>query len=226
MTDDLEPTQDTATPTPTDPTTRVDTPATPLTPAMSTTTLTPVVATRPPRRPRSRFRWAISIAVVALIIATTAAVAAVITGRSTQATVLGYVPDNTVSYTEVRLDLPGDQRRAVGEFLSKFPGFADQSALESKLDQVLDDLRQGRHGRYADLHDRYQAVVRWRARPGARAAPARLVPQGRRRGGDGLCPGTDTAVGHRPGRRPGMVRHGHHEERRDARQSSRTTARR
>jgi hypothetical protein len=77
---------------------------------------------------------------VALIIATTAAVAAVITGKSAQATVLGYVPVNAVSYVEVRLDLPGDQRRAVGEFLSKFPGFADQSTLESKLDQVLDDL--------------------------------------------------------------------------------------
>ncbi len=43
-------------------------------------------------------------------------------------------------YGEVRLDLPGDQRRAVGEFLSKFPGFADQAALETKLDEVLDNL--------------------------------------------------------------------------------------
>jgi hypothetical protein len=140
MTDDLRPTQDSASPTPTDPTTRVETQATPLTPATPTAPLASVVATKPPRRPRSRFRWAMSIAIVALIIATTAAVAAVITGRSAQATVLGYVPDNTVSYTEVRLDLPGDQRRAVGEFLSHFPGFADQAALESKLDQVLDDL--------------------------------------------------------------------------------------
>jgi hypothetical protein len=133
MTDDLEPIQDT-TATPTDPTMRVETPTTPTTP------LTPVVPTKAPRPRRSRFRWAISIAVVALIIATTAAVAAVITGRSTDATVLGYVPDQTVSYAELRLDLPGDQRQAVGQFLSKFPGFADQAALESKLDQVLDDL--------------------------------------------------------------------------------------
>ena len=175
MTDDLRPTQDSASPTPTDPTTRVETQATPLTPTATTAPLAAVVATKPPRRPRSRFRWAISIAVVALIIATTAAVAAVITGRSADATVLGYVPDDTVSYTEVRLDLPGDQRRAVGEFLSKFPGFADQAALESKLDEVLDDLVKDGHGRRADLHDRHQAVVRWRARPrrSARSRPPR-----------------------------------------------------
>jgi len=43
-------------------------------------------------------------------------------------------------YGEVRLDLPGDQRLAVGAFLSKFPGFADQASLETKLNEVLDDL--------------------------------------------------------------------------------------
>ena len=43
-------------------------------------------------------------------------------------------------YAEVRLDLPGDQRAATGEFLSKFPGFADQAALDSKLDEVLDQV--------------------------------------------------------------------------------------
>ena len=91
------------------------------------------------RRP-NRWRWVIGIAVVALVIATSAAVAILITGRSADATVLGYVPDQTIVYGEVRMDLPGDQRRAVGEFLSKFPGFQDQAALETKLDQVLDDL--------------------------------------------------------------------------------------
>ena len=37
-------------------------------------------------------------------------------------------------------DLPGDQRQAVGKFLSHFPGFADQASLDSKLDEVLDRL--------------------------------------------------------------------------------------
>jgi hypothetical protein len=103
---------------------------------------TPVVST-PAAPPRSRARWVITIAIVAIVIAASAAVALLITGRSSNATVLGYVPSGATMYGEVRLDLPGDQRLAVGQFLSKFPGFADQAALESKLDQVLDDLVKG-----------------------------------------------------------------------------------
>ena len=85
-------------------------------------------------------RWAVSLAVVALVIVASAAVAAIITGRSSTAVVLGYVPAGTTAYAEVRLDLPGDQRAAAGAFLSKFPGFADQAALDTKLDEVLDQL--------------------------------------------------------------------------------------
>jgi hypothetical protein len=103
---------------------------------------TPVVSTAA-KPPRSRARWAITVAIVVIVIAASAAVALLITGRSSNATVLGYVPSGATMYGEVRLDLPGDQRLAVGQFLSKFPGFADQAALETKLDQVLDDLVQG-----------------------------------------------------------------------------------
>jgi hypothetical protein len=99
----------------------------------------PVVArTTPPRSGRSR--WAMAIGVIALVLATTVGVALLITGQTSPSSVIGYVPADAVMYGEVRLDLPGDQRRAVGEFLSKFPGFADQAALDTKLDQVLDDL--------------------------------------------------------------------------------------
>ena len=92
------------------------------------------------RRP-SRRRWAVALGAARarrrdhaprLVFA--------LVGRSPDATVLGYVPTGTVVYGEVRLDLPGDQRRAVGEFLSQFPGFADQAALDTKLDEVLDRL--------------------------------------------------------------------------------------
>ncbi len=99
----------------------------------------PVVAQTSPRR-SGRVRWAMAIGVIALVLATTLGVALLITGRTSTSTVIGYVPTDAVMYGEVRLDLPGDQRRAVGEFLSKFPGFADQAALDTKLDQVLDDL--------------------------------------------------------------------------------------
>jgi hypothetical protein len=103
----------------------------------------PVVPPAKAPRQGGRLRWAVSLAVVALVIIASAAVAAIITGRSSTATVLGYVPAGTTMYAEARLDLPGDQRRAAGEFLSKFPGFADQAALDPKLDQVLDDLIKG-----------------------------------------------------------------------------------
>jgi Protein of unknown function (DUF3352) len=96
----------------------------------------------PPSKPRSggRLRWAAGLAVVALVILATAAVAALVTGQTSSSTVLGYVPAGTTAYGEVRLDLPGDQRAATGAFLSKFPGFADQAALDSKLDEMLDEL--------------------------------------------------------------------------------------
>lgn len=92
------------------------------------------------RRRAGRVRWAAALAIVVLIMGTSAAVAAIITGRSAGSTVIGYAPADTTLYMEVRLDLPGDQRQAVGAFLQKFPGFKDQAALDTKLDEVLDDL--------------------------------------------------------------------------------------
>ena len=85
-------------------------------------------------------RWPIALALVALVMAASAAVAILIAGRAPDARVLGYVPDGTIMYGEARLDLPGDQRMALGSFLSRFPGFADQAALDSKLSEVLDRL--------------------------------------------------------------------------------------
>jgi len=157
MTDHLDPNSDTSR-TDVYSTAPVFTPPAPLTPgdrrsspsmadehevaSTPTAPVVPVVAAgRTPRR--GRLRWAAAVAMVAIIVGTSVAAAALITGRSSQASVLGYVPDATTMYGEIRLDLPGDQRRAAGEFLSKFPGFADQAALESKLDEVLDDLVKG-----------------------------------------------------------------------------------
>ncbi len=117
----------------------------PLTPPVYESTLAwapaqPVVKDTKPRRRRGSVRWAAALAVVVLVLGASAAVAALLVGQSPNATILGYVPDKSVMYGELRLDLPGDQRQAVGQFLSKFPGFADQAALETKLDEVLDQL--------------------------------------------------------------------------------------
>lgn len=91
----------------------------------------------------SRYRWAIALGVVALVVVGTVFAISLFTGRAANAVVLGYVPSDSIMYVEARLDLPGDQRNAVGQFLSKFPGFADQAAIETKVDEVLDRLVAG-----------------------------------------------------------------------------------
>ena len=83
-----------------------------------------------------------------------------LTGASPASTVVGYVPGDSVAYGELRLDLPGDQRQEVGEFLSKFPGFADQAALDTKLDEVLDRLLSEETDGKQTFTARHQAVVR------------------------------------------------------------------
>lgn len=86
------------------------------------------------------YRWVIAGGVVLLVVALTALAFTLFTGQAPRAAVLGYVPNDSIMYGEARLDLPGDQRQAVGQFLSKFPGFADQSIMESKIDEALDRI--------------------------------------------------------------------------------------
>lgn len=91
--------------------------------------------------PRQRpLRWPIAIGLVALVVAVSAVVGILVTGKAPHAKVLGYVPDGTIVYGEARLDLPGDQRSALASFLSRFPGFADQAAVETKLNEVMDRI--------------------------------------------------------------------------------------
>ncbi len=96
----------------------------------------PVHATGSARR--RPVRWPVAIFLIALVLAVSAFVGILVTGRAPNARVLGYVPDGTLVYGEARLDFPGDQRTALASFLSKFPGFADQSAIEGKLNELMD----------------------------------------------------------------------------------------
>ena len=120
-----------------DPTTTSTSTASPYEPATDAAPATLVQSPGTPLR-RRPVRWPIALALVAVVIVATAAVAILLTGRAPNAKVLGYVPDGTVMYGEARLDLPGDQRMALASFLSKFPGFADQAAIEGKLNEVMD----------------------------------------------------------------------------------------
>ena len=118
-------------------TTSTEVPATPI----ATTPLGAGAGTRAGTAPpRSRARWVAALAIIALVVGVTAIATLSLTGSAPASTVVGYVPADSVAYGELRLDLPGDQRQEVGEFLSKFPGFADQAALDTKLDEVLDRL--------------------------------------------------------------------------------------
>jgi hypothetical protein len=50
---------------------------------------------------------------------------------------LKYIPADSAVLIEVRPELPGDQRQHLGNFLAHFPGFADQSLLQTKIDEAL-----------------------------------------------------------------------------------------
>ena len=96
----------------------------------------------PRRRGRARLRWLVAIVGVLLVVASSAAIVSLAAGGSPVTSVaMGYVPTTTISYSEARLDLPGDQKQKLGEFLkAAFPGFDDQSQLDVKLDELLDRL--------------------------------------------------------------------------------------
>ena len=85
-------------------------------------------------------RWAVALVGVAIVLIATAAVFALTAGSPKVSAAVGYMPDNVVQYGEYRLDLPGDQRQKVAEFLSVFPGFKDQSTFDSKLDETFDKI--------------------------------------------------------------------------------------
>jgi Protein of unknown function (DUF3352) len=93
-----------------------------------------------PARRASRVRWLVAGPVTVLVVGVTAAATLLITGQSPASSLVGYVDKTSFFYTEARLDLPGDQRPKLGQFLSKFPGFDDQSILDRKLDEALDKL--------------------------------------------------------------------------------------
>ncbi len=113
------------------------------TPPPNGSAITPIPASgEPPAAGRgSALRWGIAIGVTALVVAIVAIAIVLTSGRSAPSALAGHVPiENVIMYGEVRLDLPGDQRQKLGDFLSKFPGFADQSTLDLKLDDAMDRI--------------------------------------------------------------------------------------
>ena len=89
---------------------------------------------RSPRR-----RWTIALGIVGVVAAGTVA-AILLFGGATRPEALAWVPGDSMIVVEVRPELPGDQRQHVGNLLAHFPGFADQSRLNDKLDEAFQKL--------------------------------------------------------------------------------------
>lgn len=85
----------------------------------------------------SRQRWVLAAVVTAVVLAASALFAGLLAGRATPE-VLRYVSADALIVVEFRPELPGDQRAKLGELLSHFPGFRDQSTLDEKIDESLD----------------------------------------------------------------------------------------
>lgn len=94
----------------------------------------------PAGRRASGVRWAIALVGIAVVIGVTVAILALASNRSPSSIAVDYMPTDTISYTEVRFDLPGDQRAKLASALSTFPAFADQAALQPKLYDIFDRI--------------------------------------------------------------------------------------
>jgi hypothetical protein len=91
-------------------------------------------------RRASGIRWAVALGGVAVVVAATIAIVALASGRPATSVAVGYMPEDTLQYTEYRFDLPGDQRQKLAAFMAHFPGFDDQAIFDQKLDEVLDRI--------------------------------------------------------------------------------------
>ncbi len=100
----------------------------------------PVVAAAAPAKRRSPLKWIVALVVIALVAASAAAGAVLLTGASGTPSVLAWTPADSVTYAEVRLDLPGNQQAELAKVLSAFPGFDDQAAFPTKINEVLDQV--------------------------------------------------------------------------------------
>ena len=162
--------------TPTTPGTDDPTPQ-PYEPAVAWAPAVPVVATKPDARRTAPLGG--RVAVVALVLAASAAVAALITGSSPKRPSLGLRPGATPSST-ARSASTCPATSVAPSASSSRSSRASRTRPRStrKLDEVLDQLVKERLERRPDLHHGHQAVVRRRGRLQRRAAAARQLARG------------------------------------------------
>src|SRR3954454_22860301 len=113
---------------------------------------TPVAAARRPGR--SPIRWLLAAVVTLAVAGTAAAATLLLTGSSGDPAVLAWTPKDSVAYTELRLDLPGDQAAELAKVMQAFPGFDDQAAFPTKLNEALDEVvKQATDGKQSFTED-------------------------------------------------------------------------
>ncbi len=124
-------------------------------PADPSVATAPVVAASGAKKRRSPLKWIVALVVVALVAGTAAGAAVLLTGASGTPSVLAWTPADSVAYTELRLDLPGNQQAELAKVVSAFPGFDDQAAFPTKINEILDQLV----GRASDGKQSYTADI-------------------------------------------------------------------
>jgi hypothetical protein len=96
-----------------------------------------------PVAPKSRrLRWGIALGFVAIVAIVGTAGAFVLSGAggAGQSLTAAYAPKDTLSFTVLRTDLPGDQHGKLADFLSHFPGFGDRTLFDNAMDTELNHL--------------------------------------------------------------------------------------
>lgn len=86
-----------------------------------------------------RARWAVAL-VATLVVVLVAGGLVALAGAGATSVGPAYAPRDALLYVDIRGDLPGDQRQQLATFMAHFPGFADPSSLQTKLNQALDKL--------------------------------------------------------------------------------------
>ncbi len=117
-------------------------PTTPVTPQAGGPTGEPAAAGGPPlaRSRRAALRWVAALVVLALVVGTVSVAASFLAATGTASVVEGWIPKGTLSYVELRADLPGNQKTQVGTILQAFPGFRDQAQADAIVDEALTEL--------------------------------------------------------------------------------------
>jgi hypothetical protein len=87
------------------------------------------------------WRWLLALVATIAVVVVVAGVGYLAVRRvGAPSAVSHYAPANTAFYAEVDLSMPGDQQDQLAQFMSHFPGFADQASFQQKIDDTLNQL--------------------------------------------------------------------------------------